>query len=131
MIVRYLPRFWNRSRARDWTPCPISCEPSLNTAMETERQQHLGVDRYERSPERRGSANGFKPKPMTTRVGAVTFAVPQVRDGSFYPSALKRGLRSERARPWRWPNCMSTACPPAGSLPSPNTSAGANCRQAK
>ena len=69
----------------------------INAAMEAERQQHLGVSRYERSPERRGSANGFKPKTMTTRVGAVTFAVPQVRDGSFYPSALERGLRSERA----------------------------------
>ena len=69
----------------------------INVAMEAERQQHLGVGRYERSPERRGSANGFKPKTMTTRVGAVTFAVPQVRDGSFYPSALERGLRSERA----------------------------------
>ena len=69
----------------------------INAAMEAERQQHLGVGRYERSPERRGYANGFKPKTMTTRVGEVTFAVPQVRDGSFYPSALERGLRSERA----------------------------------
>ena len=69
----------------------------INAAMEAERQQHLGVGRYERSPERRGYANGFKPKTMTTRVGAMTFAVPQVRDGSFYPSALERGLRSERA----------------------------------
>ena len=69
----------------------------INAAMEAERQQHLGVGRYERSPERRGYANGFKPKSMTTRVGEITFAVPQVRDGSFYPSALERGLRSERA----------------------------------
>ena len=69
----------------------------INAAMEAERQQHLGVGRYERSPERRGYANGFKPKTMTTHVGEVTFAVPQVRDGSFYPSALERGLRSERA----------------------------------
>jgi putative transposase len=69
----------------------------INAAMEAERQQHLGVGRYERSPERRGYANGFKPKTMTTRVGEITFAVPQVRDGSFYPSALERGLRSERA----------------------------------
>jgi putative transposase len=69
----------------------------INAAMEAERQQHLGVGRYERSPERRGYANGFKPKTVTTRVGEVTVAVPQVRDGSFYPSALERGLRSERA----------------------------------
>lgn len=69
----------------------------INTAMEAERAQHLGAGRYERSPERRGYANGFKPKTMITRVGEITFDVPQVRDGSFYPSALERGLRSERA----------------------------------
>lgn len=52
---------------------------------------------YERTEERRGYANGFKPKTMTTRIGKVIFAVPQVRDGSFYPQALEKGLRSERA----------------------------------
>jgi putative transposase len=31
------------------------------------------------------------------RVGAITFAVPQVREGGFYPAALEKGLRSERA----------------------------------
>jgi transposase-like protein len=69
----------------------------INTAMQIERQQHLGAGPYERSPERQGYANGYKPKTVTTRVGDITFAVPQVRDGSFYPHALERGLRSERA----------------------------------
>jgi putative transposase len=69
----------------------------INTAMHAERQQYLGVAPNERSPERRGHANGYKPKTVTTRVGPVTFAVPQVREGGFYPQALERGLRSERA----------------------------------
>ena len=34
---------------------------------------------------------------MRTRVGEITFAVPQVREGGFYPQALEKGLRSERA----------------------------------
>ncbi len=34
---------------------------------------------------------------MQTRVGEITFAVPQVREGGFYPSTLEKGLRSERA----------------------------------
>ena len=34
---------------------------------------------------------------MKTRIGEVTFAVPQVREGGFYPSALEKGLRNERA----------------------------------
>jgi len=69
----------------------------LNAAMRAERQKHLGVGPYERSPERRGYGNGFKEKTMKTRVGAITLDVPQVRDSSFYPDALEKGLRSERA----------------------------------
>lgn len=34
---------------------------------------------------------------MTTRVGPVIFDVPQVRESGFYPEALERGLRTERA----------------------------------
>jgi putative transposase len=69
----------------------------VNAAMQAERQKHLGAELYERSPERQGYANGYKPKTVKTRVGEVTFDVPQVRDGSFYPDALEKGLRSERA----------------------------------
>jgi transposase-like protein len=69
----------------------------VNAAMLAERQQYLGVGPYERSSARTDQANGFKPKTVTTRVGEVTFAVPQVRHGEFYPQALDRGLRSERA----------------------------------
>jgi putative transposase len=76
---------------------PVLLRTIINTAMRVERQQHLGVAPYERSAERQGHANGYKPKTMTTRVGTVTFAVPQVREGDFYPQALEKGLRSERA----------------------------------
>lgn len=69
----------------------------INTAMQIERQNYLGAKPYERTPERRGHANGFKPKGVTTRVGDITFAIPQVREGGFYPEALEKGLRSERA----------------------------------
>lgn len=69
----------------------------INTAMQAERQNYLQVEPYERSPERQGHANGYKPKTVTTRVGDITFNVPQVREGSFYPQALEKGLRSERA----------------------------------
>jgi putative transposase len=32
-----------------------------------------------------------------TRVGDITFAVPQVREDGFYPQALEKGLQSEGA----------------------------------
>ena len=69
----------------------------INYAMQAERQQYLGAAPYERSETRQGYANGYKPKTVTTRVGQITFDVPQVRDGTFYPQALEKGLRSERA----------------------------------
>lgn len=69
----------------------------INTAMQAERQQYLKVRPYERSEERQDYANGYKDKTVTTRVGDITFAIPQVRQGRFYPEALEKGLRSERA----------------------------------
>ncbi len=50
----------------------------INTAMQIERQRYLGVEPYERSPERRDQANGYKPKTVVLRSGQVTFDIPQV-----------------------------------------------------
>ena len=69
----------------------------LNEIMLLECEQYLGAARYERSEARRGHANGFKPKTVRTRVGELELSVPQTRDGQFYPSALDKGLRCERA----------------------------------
>lgn len=69
----------------------------INNAMQVERTKYLQAEQYERTEDRKGHANGFKPKTVKTRVGEITFAVPQVREGGFYPSALEKGLRSERA----------------------------------
>ena len=70
----------------------------VNEAMKAERSYALNAAPYERSEERLGYANGFKPKTVSTRLGSLTFEVPQVRgDLEFYPSALEKGLRRERA----------------------------------
>jgi putative transposase len=69
----------------------------VNEAMKLERSAVLGARPYERTPARRGQANGFKPKTVQTRVGALELRVPQTRGVPFYPSALERGQRSERA----------------------------------
>ncbi len=69
----------------------------INQAMIIERDRHLHAQAYERTESRTGYANGFKPKTLKTRLGALNLAVPQVRDGDFYPSFLERGIRSERA----------------------------------
>jgi transposase-like protein len=69
----------------------------INQAMQVERSKYLQAGEYERTEDRKGHANGYKPKTVTTRMGEITFSVPQVREGGFYPSALEKGLRSERA----------------------------------
>jgi transposase-like protein len=70
----------------------------LNEAMKVERSRALGAEPWQRSEQRLGYANGYKPKSLNTRIGRLSLQVPQVRgDVTFYPSALERGLRSERA----------------------------------
>lgn len=68
----------------------------FNQVMILERERHLKASLYERSDERTGYANGFKPKQLKTRSGVLDLRVPQTRDG-FYPSCIDKGLRSERA----------------------------------
>lgn len=75
----------------------------LNEAMKIERSEFLRAAPGERSGERTGYANGFKDKTVRTRVGELALRVPQARPLpggeplGFYPKALERGLRSERA----------------------------------
>jgi len=65
----------------------------VNAAMQAERQEYLRAAPYQHTPDRRDQANGYKPKTVKTRVGEITFAIPQVREGGFYPQALEKGLR--------------------------------------
>ena len=69
----------------------------LNNAMQIERSKYLHADQYERTEDRKGHTNGYKSKTLRTRIGEITFAVPQVREGGFYPSALEKRMRNERA----------------------------------
>jgi putative transposase len=69
----------------------------LNEAMRLERSQVIEAQPYQCTESRRGYANGFKPKTLDTRLGAITFEIPQTRNVEFYPSALEKGVRSERA----------------------------------
>lgn len=80
-----------------WGAIPDLIRILINQAMLEERARYLQAEEYERTQDRKGYANGYKPKTVKTRVGEITFSVPQVREGGFYPSALEKGLRSERA----------------------------------
>lgn len=69
-------------------------------AMRIERERFLDAELYERTPERRGYANGYKAKRIDTPAGTVSVQVPKTagHDGEpFYPRSLERGRRSVRA----------------------------------
>ena len=69
----------------------------LNSVMQAERSQYLQAKAYERTEDWQGHSNGYKPKTVRTKLGDIAFAISQVREGGFYPSALDKGVRSERA----------------------------------
>jgi transposase-like protein len=65
--------------------------------MELEVAQHLGAERYQRTPDRQGERNGYRDRSWDTRVGTLELRVPRVRDGSFFPGMLEPRKRAERA----------------------------------
>ncbi len=75
--------------------------------MELEVAQHLGAERYQRSPERQGERNGYRDRTWDTRVGTLELRVPRVRDGSFFPGCSSHA--SGRSALWWQPFVRPTS----------------------
>lgn len=69
----------------------------LQAFMEEEITEFLQADPYERTDERKGHRNGYKPRTLYTRVGDMQLAVPQDREGNFSTKLFERYQRSEKA----------------------------------
>lgn len=72
-------------------------ERTVQAILETEMTAHLGADRYERTAERKGQRNGYKPRTLHTRVGTLTLLVPQDRESTFSTQLFARYQRNEKA----------------------------------
>lgn len=72
-------------------------ETVLNQVLNAQVSEQLQAAPYERSEQRQGYRNGYRPRQLTTRVGALTLLVPQVRDGQFSTELFARYQRSEQA----------------------------------
>lgn len=73
-------------------------EHLVSQAMAAEVSAHVGAGPHERTDERRGHRNGYKPRTFQTRVGELALQVPQVRACEpYHPSMFARWQRSERA----------------------------------
>jgi len=72
-------------------------EAVLNQVLEAQVAEQLQAAPYERTEQRQGYRNGYKPRRLTTRVGRLVLRVPQVRDGVFSSELFARYQRSEQA----------------------------------
>lgn len=70
---------------------------ALQRFLETEMTEHVGAVPHERTDARRGQRNGYKPRTLRTRVGALNLLVPQDREGTFSTQLFARYQRNEKA----------------------------------
>lgn len=69
----------------------------LQELMEHEVAAVCGAERHERSEERVNQRNGYRDRPLETRLGRVDLKVPKLRQGSYFPGFLEPRRMSERA----------------------------------
>lgn len=73
-------------------------QDSLNSILKAESAAQLKAEPYERTEERTGNRNGFRDRPLTTRIGSITLSVPKHRGGEpFHTLIFDNYGRSESA----------------------------------
>jgi putative transposase len=73
------------------------CERVVQEILEAEMTEHIGAAPYERTENRSGQRNGYKPRALRTRVGTLNLLVPQDREGTFSTRLFARYQRNEKA----------------------------------
>lgn len=88
---------WQEAKATGDDPIRALLERLLQELLEAQMTAHVGAAPYERSDDRRGHRNGYKPRQLKTRVGRLELRVPQDREGRFRTELFERYQRSEKA----------------------------------
>src|SRR5215212_7676486 len=70
---------------------------AVQELMEAEVSAQIGAGRYERTDDRSTQRNGYRPRSWDTRVGSLELQIPQLRQGSDFPSWLEPRRRAEQA----------------------------------
>ena len=70
---------------------------ALKAFMEGEVAELCGADLHARSEDRTNHRNGYRPRPLETRLGSIELQVPKVRRGTYFPSFLQPRRRWEKA----------------------------------
>ena len=69
----------------------------LQELMEHEVSGLCGAERHARSEARVNQRNGYRERPLETRLGRVDLQVPKLRQGSYFPGFLEPRRMSEKA----------------------------------
>jgi putative transposase len=69
----------------------------LQQLIELEVAAVLGAERHERSDDRLGYRNGYRPRSLATQVGDIDLMIPKLRTGSYLPSILEPRRRVDQA----------------------------------
>jgi len=70
-------------------------EAVLHQVLEAQATEQLKAEPYQRTEERTGYRNGSRRRSLVTRVGSITFEVPQFREGKLDTDLFERYQRSE------------------------------------
>lgn len=69
----------------------------LQQLIELEASAVLGADRHERTEERLGYRNGYRPRSLATQAGDIDLLIPKLGSGGFLPSILEPRRRVDQA----------------------------------
>ena len=72
-------------------------QKSLNEFLKAESSEVLKAQPYERTDKRTDSRNGFRERPLTTRIGTIMLNVPRHRDVAFHTMLFDNYQRKEQA----------------------------------
>ncbi|AZB41550.1 IS256 family transposase [Bacillus sp. FJAT-42376] len=69
----------------------------LNQVMESERDEHLNADAYERTSGRTDYRNGYYERDFLVSIGKINLKVPRTRNGEFSTSVFEKYKRADQA----------------------------------
>jgi len=69
----------------------------LNQVLPDQSSEQIGAEPYGRTNEGKGHRNGYRDRPLVTRVGSLTLRVPRHSDGLFSTELFARYQRSEQS----------------------------------
>src|SRR5512144_2795709 len=72
-------------------------EVALAKVMAFEVEGVVGAAKGKHTPERETFRNGYRERPLHTRLGTLELRIPKLRQGSYFPSFLEPRHLSERA----------------------------------